>query len=301
MIYTLTFNPSIDYVMTCDNFNLGSVNRASSEDYYAGGKGINVSYILKELGYESKVWGFIAGFSGDEIERTLKKDGLNSAFIKLKEGFSRINVKLRGNRETEINGSGPVIGSDEIKELFDRMIQLEDGDVLVLSGSIPSSLPNNVYQTILSVVSQKDVRVVVDAEKDLLMNCLKYRPFLIKPNQSELEALFNVRLYTTSEIIEYAKKLQDLGARNVIVSRGRHGAILLTEEKEILICPAASGEVINSVGSGDSLVAGFLAGYLKTENYESALKLGVGAGSATAFSKGLAKADKIEECYNQLF
>lgn len=300
MIYTVTFNPALDYVVKVDHFTPGKVNRTVKEDIYYGGKGINVSAVLANLGYESTALGFVAGFTGEEIERGVKSLGFASDFIRVKEGMSRINVKLKSNEESEINGMGPVITQEDTEKLFFKLDQLQKGDVLVLSGSIPSSMDDRIYEKIMARLEEKEIRIVVDAEKGLLLNVLKYHPFLIKPNNHELGDMLGVTLHSEKEIEEYAKRLQDMGARNVLVSMAGDGALLVTEDKTVYQQGVARGTVKNSVGAGDSMVAGFLAGYLNTGDYEYALKLGTAAGGATAFSEGLGTREEIMKLYNTL-
>ena len=300
MIYTMTFNPSLDYIVKVKEFNLGEVNRTYEEEIYAGGKGINVSTVLGNLGIENRAFGFIAGFTGDEIEKRVIKSGCMADFIKLKSGNSRINVKLKSREESEINAQGPVIDKWAIDSLYKKLDQLRDGDILVLAGSIPNTLPEDMYEKIISYLSNKDIKFIVDATKNLLVNVLKYHPFLIKPNNHELEEIFNVKLNCEEDIIKYAKKLQDMGALNVLISLAGDGAILLTEDGQILKNKAPKGEVKNSVGAGDSMVAGFTAGYIKKKDYKYALKLGIATGSASAFSEDLATKEKIEEIFNNL-
>ena len=300
MIYTVTFNPALDYVVRVKDFTAGTVNRTYSEQIFYGGKGINAAGILANLGLETTALGFIAGFTGDEIERGVKKMGFSSDFIRVKEGMSRINVKLKSNEESEINGMGPVITQEDTEKLFFKLDQLQKGDVLVLSGSIPSSMDERIYEKIMARLEEKAIRIVVDAEKGLLLNVLKYHPFLIKPNNHELGDMFGVTLHSEKEIEEYAKRLQDMGARNVLVSMAGDGALLVTEDKTVYQQGVARGTVKNSVGAGDSMVAGFLAGYLNTGDYEYALKLGTAAGGATAFSEGLGTREEIMKLYNTL-
>lgn len=301
MIYTVTFNPAIDYVIKVDNLTLGTVNRTKREDVYCGGKGINVSNVLSNLGIDSVGLGFIAGFTGEAIEAGAKKLGFQPDFIRLREGMTRINVKIKSNEESEINGQGPVIHDDELEQMFQKIDQLKDGDMLVLAGSIPASLPEDIYEKIMERLQDKDIQIVVDATKDLLLNVLKYHPFLIKPNNHELGEIFGIELKDNDEIIEYAKKLQEKGARNVLVSMAGDGAVLVTEDGDVYMGPCPKGEVKNSVGAGDSMVAGFITGYLKSNgNYEEALKMGTAAGSASAFSEDLATGDKIMDLYKQL-
>lgn len=300
MIYTVTFNPALDYVVGVERLTLGEVNRTTKESIYYGGKGINVSAVLKELKVESIALGFVAGFTGDAIERGVKEKGIVTDFIHLKEGMSRINVKIKSDQESEINGQGPEITKEAIELLFEKLDQLKEGDSLVLAGSIPKTLPSDIYERIMERLREKKIRVVVDATKDLLLNVLKYKPFLIKPNNHELGEMFGVILKTNEEIISYGKKLQDMGAKNVLVSMAGDGSILIDETGNVYQMGVPAGKVKNSVGAGDSMVAGFLAGYAETNNYEEALKLGAATGSATAFSEGLATYEKIMELRSQL-
>lgn len=300
MIYTVTFNPALDYVVKLPELVLGQVNRTSQEAVYYGGKGINVSIVLHNLGIASKALGFVAGFTGREIEDGVKQMGVDTDFIHLEQGMSRINVKIKASRETEINCQGPCISQAEIAALYEKLEQISEGDILILAGAIPASLPPDIYENIMKRVSTKKIEVVVDATKDLLLNVLKYHPFLIKPNNHELEEIFGVKLKTEQEIEAHAKKLQDKGARNVLISMAGDGAILVTEEKEVYRIGVPSGRVVNSVGAGDSMVAGFVASYSREKDYEQALKYGTATGSATAFSEGLAEQDKVNELLQQL-
>lgn len=295
MIYTVTFNPAIDYVVHVDGLKLDTVNRCTSEAVYFGGKGINVSTVLKNLGVDNVAFGFVAGFTGTAIEDGLKKIGVRTDFITLRSGISRINVKIKSGKETEINGQGPEVGEDEVKLLFDKLEQIQDGDVLVLAGNIPSTLPSDIYESIMASLKEKKIKVVVDATKDLLKNVLKYRPFLIKPNKQELGEIFGVTLNTREEIVSCARQLQAMGAGNVLVSMAGDGSILITETGEEYSMGTAKGVVKNSVGAGDSMVAGFLASYLKDGDYKKALKMGTAAGGATAFSEGLATLEGVEQ------
>lgn len=299
LIYTITFNPAIDYVIHTDKIKLGYVNRLNKEQIFFGGKGINVSIVLKELGIESIALGFIAGFTGDAIENGIKSMGIETDFVRLKDGFSRINVKIKSNSETDLNGQGPEISRDELEELFGKISLIKDGDTLVLAGSIPKSLPSNIYETILSRLSGKKIKTIVDAGGDLLLNVLKYQPFLIKPNKDELGELFGVTINDNEDVIKYAKKLKFMGAANVLVSLAGDGAILLDESGAIYTCRACKGNVINSVGTGDSMVAGFIAGY-SVGGSEYALKLGIASGGATAFSYSLAKKEDIIRLLNTI-
>lgn len=300
MIYTVTFNPSLDYIMEVNDFKAGMVNRSESELMQAGGKGINVSIVLKNLGLESEALGFIAGFTGDEIENRVRQYGCNTDFIKLKEGISRINVKLRGKEESEINGGGPHIDDSSLNELYSKLNTLKNDDILVLAGSIPKSLPEDIYEKIMDRLKDRNIKVVVDATKDLLVNVLKYKPFLIKPNNHELGEIFNKELKTDDEIINCAKELQRMGAQNVLISMAGDGAILIGENGEVHKSNVPKGKVKNSVGAGDSMVAGFIYGYLKNNDLLEALKMGVATGSASAFSDELATKDEVDNLLKQL-
>ena len=299
MIYTVTFNPAIDYVIHIDQLQVGCVNRSQSEEVYFGGKGINVSMVLSELGIKSKALGFVAGFTGNAVERGVQDKGVETDFIHLSDGFSRINVKIKSAEETELNGQGPKISGEAIELLYEKLDELKDGDTLVLAGSIPNTLPADIYEKILAGLSGKKIKAVVDATNQLLMNVLKYKPFLVKPNNFELGEMFGVELKTTDEIIEYAKKLKDMGAVNVLISMAGDGAVLVDEYGNVHACEACKGRVVNSVGAGDSMVAGFIAG-AESGDYEYALKLGTAAGGATAFSKGLAEKEEIQKLLMQM-
>ncbi len=300
MIYTVTFNPALDYVVRVDHFALGEVNRTEQERIYYGGKGLNVSAVLSTLGYGNTALGFVAGFTGDEIERGVKGLGFQSDFIRVEKGLSRINVKLKSQEETEINGMGPEITGEDVMQLFEKLDRLTAGDVLVLSGSIPKSINDDIYERIMESLDGRGVRIVVDATKDLLINVLPYHPFLIKPNNHELGEMFGVTLHGPEEIIDYGKRLQKKGARNVLISMAGDGAILITEEEEVFRMGVPKGTVKNSVGAGDSMVAGFIAGYLENGSFEHALRLGSAAGSASAFSEGLAGKEDIMRLYEKL-
>ena len=299
MVYTVTFNPAIDYVVHTAEMRLGEVNRSSSEEMYFGGKGINVSIVLNELGTPSIALGFTAGFTGEAIENGIKAMGIKSDFVRLKTGNSRINVKIKAGEETELNGQGPHIDDEALEALFVKLDKLSDGDTLVLAGSIPSSLPSDIYERIMQRLSDRKIRTVVDATNDLLLNVLKYKPFLIKPNNHELGEMFGVTLSEDEEIERYARKLKDMGATNVLISMAGDGAMLIDENGKCHRCGVCKGKVRNSVGAGDSMVAGFLTG-AQNGDYEYALKLGTAAGGATAFSDGLAVKTKIEELLAQL-
>ena len=293
MIYTVTFNPSLDYVIQVAKLVPGEINRTTHEAVYPGGKGNNVSVILSNLGHSSKALGFTAGFTGEALENMLKEFGCDTAFIRLPEGSTRINVKINAGEETEINGQGPVITEEAQQALFEQLDALKKEDILVLAGSIPNTLPSDIYERILEHLQGRGIHFVVDATKDLLLKVLKYHPFLIKPNNHELGEMFGVTLKTRDEIVAYAKKLQKMGAENVLVSMAGDGAILLTEEGVIYEAKPPKGKVLNSVGAGDSMVAGFLTGYLNTGDYEKAFRLGVVTGSATAFQYWLATKEDI--------
>ena len=300
MIYTVTFNPAIDYVVRVEDFSLGQVNRSSREEIQFGGKGINVSVMLKHLGTDSCALGFLAGFTGKAIEDGLHRMGIRTDFIHLSQGMTRINVKLKAKEETEINGQGPGISQADFQKLLEQVALLQPGDTLVLAGSIPQSLPDDVYERIIQSLAGKDIQVVVDATRDLLCHVLKYRPFLIKPNHIELGEIFDRTLHTDEEIRECASLLQQRGARNVLVSMAGDGAILLDETGAFHKIAAPKGKVKNSVGAGDSMVAGFLAGYLQSWDYETALRIGAAAGSATAFSEGLAQRDEVQALLDRM-
>ena len=308
MIYTLTCNPSLDYMTQVSDFQIGKTNRAISEDMVVGGKGINVSLMLKNLGYQSTCFGFVAGFTGKEIVRQAEALGLKTNFIELPKGMSRVNVKLSSydsknsdtKWETEVNGIGPEITELSLEQLRKNMNGLENGDILVLSGSIPKSLPDTLYRSIIELSFHKEVKVVVDATGKLLLNALSKKPFLVKPNKQELEELYQIAIESKSQLIECAKKIQLEGAKNVLVSLGGEGAVLLTEHRDIYMAKAPEGKLVNGVGAGDSMIAGFLAGYMEKENYEFAFKMAVAAGSASTFSKNFAHRQSVEELLSKI-
>ncbi len=300
MIYTVTLNPSIDYVVHLDSFTKGITNRTTSEEYYIGGKGINVSYILSQLNIPNTALGFIAGFTGDAIEKGVKSNGIKSHFIKLKKGISRINIKLKSTEESEINCQGPNIDKEEFDLLLEKLDMITDGDILVLAGSIPNTLSGDAYEIILKKLQPKNIRIVIDATKELLVNSLKYKPFLVKPNKQELSEIFHTEITDEYDIEVYARKLQSMGAKNVIVSLGGDGAMLIDEFGNKHRIGVLKEKVLNTVGSGDSMVAGFIAGYEKTKSYSYSLTLGTACGNATAFSEGLATKEKIDEILNKL-
>lgn len=295
MIYTVTLNPSIDYIVRLDSLVSGITNRTTSEEYYFGGKGINVSCVLAELDIESTAFGFVAGFTGDAIEKGIRNDKIITDFIKLKNGISRINIKIKAGEETEINCQGPHIDDSELERLLAKVDRISDGDTLVIAGNVPNTMPDDVYERILEKIKDKNVRIVVDATKKLLLNSLKYKPFLIKPNRQELSEIFETEINDENDIVMYAEKLQKMGAQNVLISLGKDGAMLIDEYGEKHKAGVLKGKVLNTVGSGDSMVAGFVAGYEKEKSYPYALKLGSVCGNATAFLNGLATKDKINE------
>ena len=300
MIYTVTFNPSLDYIVSVDNFRLGLTNRTDSELLLPGGKGINVSVVLMNLGIESTALGFVAGFTGEEVIRRLEQMGVKNGFIRLEEGFTRINLKLKSIDGTEINGQGPAIGEEPAGLLMKKLNTLGEGDVLFLSGSIPASMPDDAYRKIMEMLDGQGIMTVVDATGHLLMNVLEYRPFLIKPNNHELGEIFETELKTRESVIPYGRKLQEMGARNVLVSMAGEGAVLIAANGEVYDTPAPEGKLVNGVGAGDSMVAGFLAGYMDRHEYGHAFRMGVAAGSASAFSENLATKQEIEAVYSKL-
>lgn len=299
MIYTVTLNPSLDYIVSVDHFQPGVVNRARRESVCPGGKGINVSLVLRELGYDSAALGFQAGFTGREIAGLLEDQGIRPDFIEVGSGLSRINVKVRSREESEINGMGPEIGDADLEQLYARFGELQRGDMLVLAGSVPSGMPDTVYHTVMKRLSGKGIRIIVDATRDLLLNALPERPFLIKPNHCELGEIYGVELRTREEIVPYARGLQERGACNVLVSMAAGGAVLVTEDGTVYQSAAPEGEMRYTVGAGDSMVAGFLAGYLSSGDLEQAFYTGLCAGSASAFSDGLAKREAVRELLRQ--
>ena len=312
MIYTVTFNPAIDYVVRLDApLEVGEVNRAQGEDCVLGGKGINVSGVLAQLGCESVALGFVAGETGAWLERGLAAQGLKTDFVHLENGMTRINVKIKAGQETELNGAGPAIPESALQQLEAPTLystgqirlaeyKLAEGDILILAGSIPASLPQSVYERLLARLQGRGVRAVVDATRDLLVNVLPYHPFLIKPNNHELGEIVGKVLTSDAEIVAAARTLQEKGARNVLVSMAGDGALLLDEQGQVHRIGCPKGKVVNSVGAGDSMVAGFVAGYLQSRSYAQALRLGTACGSATAFSLGLATKEKIDELLAQL-
>lgn len=299
MIYTVTLNPSIDYVVHLDSFVDGITNRTTGEEYYFGGKGINVSNVLAELDLDSTALGFVAGFTGEAIEQGVRNVRITTDFIHLREGISRINVKIKAGEETEINGQGPRIDDAALAQLMERIDSITDGDTIIISGSVPNTMPDDIYERMLERLQGRDVRIVVDATKKLLVNALKYRPFLIKPNRQEISEIFGVEVKTEADTERYARELQKLGAQNVLVSLGGEGAMLIDADGVKHKEGTLPGKVVNTVGSGDSMVAGFVAGWELKQDYGYALKLGSACGNATAFLPGLATREKIDELLQQ--
>ncbi|MCI9517396.1 MAG: 1-phosphofructokinase [Lachnospiraceae bacterium] len=300
MIYTVTFNPSLDYIVSVEDFKLGITNRTSSELMLPGGKGINVSTVLGNLGIENTALGFAAGFTGEEIIRQVEHMGIRSDFIMVPDGISRINLKLKSIDGTEINGCGPEISEAAVAELMEKLEVLGEEDVLVLAGSIPSSMPDDIYRRILKRLQGRGVTAVVDATKDLLLNVLEYRPFLVKPNNHELGEIFQVELWDRKSVVSYARKLQEMGAQNVLVSMAGEGAVLAAQNGTVYETPAPEGTLVNGVGAGDSMVAGFLAGWMEKQDFRHAFYMGVSAGSASAFSERLATREEIKHIYVQM-
>ena len=297
MVYTITLNPALDYVMKVGKLRYDDINRSKSEEIYYGGKGINVSVILTRLGVHNKALGFVAGFTGRKLEQMLVDEGIDCDFNRLSNGQTRINVKIKADTELDVNASGPDISEDDIKDLMDKLDDIGEGDYLVLAGSIPSTLPDDIYERILSRLQSRGVNFIVDATGDLLKKALPYKPFLVKPNHHELGDLFGVETKTEEDIVKYARKVQEMGARNVLVSRAKDGATLIDENAKVTTFANVDGELVNSVGCGDSMVAGFLAGYINKKDYAYALKLGAACGNATAFSEELATADEIKKVF----
>lgn len=297
MVYTVTFNPSLDYIVTVDDFKLGLTNRTTSELMLPGGKGINVSIVLSNLGIDNSAIYYSAGFVGEEITRRVQESGINAEEIKLSEGCSRINLKLKSIDGTEINGMGPDISEEDIQKLYEKLDKIQEGETLVLAGSIPSTMPETIYSDIMDRLQGRGIRIVVDATKDLLMNVLKYKPFLIKPNNHELGEIFGVTLKTRESVVPYAKKLLEMGAENVIVSMAGEGAVFVASDGQVYMREAPKGKLVNGVGAGDSMVAGFVAGYLKEGELLHAFKMGLSTGSASAFSEYLATEDEVLKVY----
>lgn len=300
MIYTVTFNPSLDYIVSVKDFKLGLTNRTDSELMLPGGKGINVSIVLKNLEIDNTALGFVAGFTGKEVVKRLEKFGVKNGFLEIPEGFTRINVKLKSIDGTEINGQGPSISEEKIEQLMTRLDEMGEGDVLFLSGSIPASMPDDTYQKIMERLKDKGILISVDATQELLLKVLPYHPFLIKPNNHELGEIFGVELRTRESVVPYGKKLQEMGAENVLISMAGEGAVLIASDGQVYDAPAPKGILKNGVGAGDSMVAGFMAGWLERKEYRHAFYMGVAAGSASAFSEQLAVKEEIDQVYEQV-
>lgn len=300
MIYTVTFNPALDYILELDKLEIGKIQKSKTELILPGGKGINVSTVLTNLEIDNIALGYKAGFVGAELERLLRNMNVKTDFIDLEEGNSRINVKISGEEETAINTNGPQISENKILELLEKLKTLNENDYLVLSGSIPSSIKDDIYEKICSIVKKQNVKIIVDATKNLLVQALKYNPFLIKPNNEELGEIFGVEIHTKEDAYVYGKKLKEMGAQNVLVSMGKIGAVLIDEVGKEHFLKSPEGKRVNTVGSGDSMVAGFIAGFLKYNNYEDALKMGVSAGSASALSKYLATKEEVYNLFNNI-
>ena len=300
MIYTITFNPALDYISQVENFEIGKINRTKTEKILPGGKGLNVSTVLKNLGIESTALGFIAGFTGEELKRSIEEKGIKTDFIKVEKGITRINVKISSNEETALNGNGPEITEEDINKLLEKIEKITKEDMVILAGNIPRCINNDIYEIICKTLEKNNVTFVVDATKELLMNVLKYKPFLIKPNKEELEETFKEKIETKEEIIVHAKKLQQMGARNVLISLGGEGAILVTTEEKEYYSKAPKGKVLNTVGAGDSMVAGFIAGYEQSGDFEQAFKMGIATGSASSFSMNLATAEEVANLLKEI-
>lgn len=308
MIYTITFNPALDYTVQVEKFEIGKINRTKSENILAGGKGLNVSIILKRLGIENTALSFIAGFTGKELERKIRQYNIETEFIETNRGYTRINVKISSleknsliqESETALNGNGPEITENDIEKLLQKIQNINSNDIVILSGNIPKCINENIYEIICKELDGKNVKFVVDASQKLLMNCLKYKPFFIKPNKEELEETFKEKIETKEEIIVHAKKLQLIGAQNVLISLGGEGAILLTTEGKEFYSKAPKGKVLNTVGAGDSMVAGFIAGYEKSGDFEQAFKMGIATGSASSFSMNLATAEEVANLLKEI-
>ena len=300
MIYTITFNPALDYISQVENFEIGKINRTKTEKILPGGKGLNVSTVLKNLGQDSTALGFIAGFTGDELKKEVETKGIKTDFIKVEEGLTRINVKISSNEETALNGNGPKIADENIKELLEKIQKIEKQDMVILAGNVPKGIKDNIYEIICEKLKQNGVTFIVDSTRELLINVLKYNPFLIKPNKEELEETFKVKIETKEDIVRYAKELQLMGAQNVLISLGGDGAILVTTEDKVYFSNAPKGKVINTVGAGDSMVAGFIAGYNQSGDFEHAFKMGIATGSASAFSMNLATAEEVANLLKEI-
>ena len=300
MIYTITFNPALDYISQVENFETGKINRTKTEKILPGGKGLNVSTVLKNLGIESIALGFIAGFTGEELKRNIEEKGIKTDFINVEKGITRINVKINSNKETALNGNGPEITEEDINKLLEKIEKITKEDMVILAGNIPRCINNDIYEIICKTLEKNNVTFVVDATKELLMNVLKYKPFLIKPNKEELEETFKEKIETKEDIIVHAKNLQLMGAQNVLISLGGEGAILVTTEEKEYYSKAPKGKVLNTVGAGDSMVAGFIAGYEQSGDFEQAFKMGIATGSASSFSMNLATAEEVANLLKEI-
>ncbi len=300
MIYTITFNPALDYITQVENFKIGKINRTKAEKILPGGKGLNVSIVLNNLKIKNTAIAFIGGFTGEELKNKIENYGIGTDFIKVTDGITRINIKINSDEETAINGQGPQIMKKEIKELLEKIDKMKNNDIVVISGNIPNGVPKTIYETICEKLAKKEILYIVDATRELLINVLRYKPFLIKPNKEEIEETFNVKLNNIEEIKTYARKLQEMGAQNVLVSLGGEGALLISKDNKEYYSKAPKGKVINTVGAGDSMVAGFLTGFLKTNKYENAFKMGIATGSASAFSENLATEEDVEKILHQM-
>ena len=300
MIYTITFNPALDYISQVENFEIGKINRTQTEKILPGGKGLNVSIVLKNLGIESTALGFVAGFTGEELKTDIEQRGIKTDFVKVEKGLTRINVKISSKEETALNGNGPDVTEENIEQLLKKIDNIKNDDTVILAGNIPKCINNNIYEIICKKLEQNKVRFIVDATKELLMNVLKYKPFLIKPNKEELEETFKEKIETKEEIIVHAKKLQQIGAQNVLISLGGEGAILVTTEGKEYYSKAPKGKVLNTVGAGDSMVAGFIAGYEQSGDFEQAFKMGIATGSASSFSMNLATAEEVANLLKEI-
>lgn len=300
MVYTITFNPAIDYILQVENLKLGKINRTKTEKIFPGGKGLNVSIVLKNLGIENTAIGFIAGFTGEELKREIEDRGIKTDFIKVNKGITRINIKINSNKETAINGNGPQITEENIDELLNKIEKIQKEDMVVISGNIPKGINSNIYEIICKKLEKKQIPFIVDATQELLINVLKNKPFLIKPNKEELEETFNAKIKTKEEIILHAKKLQQKGAENVLISLGGDGAILVDSKEKIYYSKAPKGKVVNTVGAGDSMIAGFIAGYNRSGDIGQAFKIGIAAGSASSFSMELATLEEVNNLLKEI-
>ena len=300
MIYTITFNPAIDYISQVEKFELGKINRTKIEKILPGGKGLNVSTVLKNLGVDNIALGFIAGFTGKELKREVESRGIKTDFINVEQGITRINVKINSNEETALNGNGPQITEENIQELLNKIKKIQKEDIVVLSGNIPKGINNNIYEIICEILEKNQVTFIVDATRELLIKVLKNKPFLIKPNKEELEETFKTKIDSKEDIIVYARKLQMMGAQNVLISLGGDGAILINSKNEVYYSMAPKGKVVNTVGAGDSMIAGFIAGYIESGDFKHAFKMGIASGSASSFSMDLATSEEVANLLKEI-